>query len=53
MVRFAEEARDVGRERRQHLLALVHAFSILNERTVVAEALQTQGPQPLGQTRID
>jgi len=53
MVGLAEEAGDVGRQGGRHQLALVHAVRTLHQFAVVSEAAQTQGPQPLGEARID
>src|SRR5690606_33012538 len=33
--------------------ALVHAFDALDQGAVFAKAAQSEGPQPLGQSRID
>ena len=53
VVRFAEEARDVGGQRRQHLLAFVEAFAAGHQGAVVLEAGQAERAQALGQPRID
>src|SRR5262249_7060529 len=53
MMRLAEEARDVGGQRRDHLLALIGAFAGRDERAIFAEALQPERAQALGEPGID
>ena len=53
MVRLAEEAGDVGGQRRQHLEPLVRALRRPDEIAIVAEALEIERAQPLDQARID
>ena len=53
VVRLAKEARDVGGQRGDHLLALADPLAAGDQRAVVAKALQPQRPQPLGEPRVD
>ena len=50
---FAEEARDVGGQRRQHLQPLVSAFGRLDQVAVGAEGLEFEHAHALGQSRVD
>ncbi len=52
-MRLAEEPRDVGGQRRHHLLALVRAARLRQERAIIAERLHSEDAEPLDQARID
>ena len=53
VMRLAEEARDVGRQRREHLQPLVRAVGAADEIAIIAEVSRSERAQPLGQARID
>src|SRR5271166_1238460 len=53
MVPFAEEVRDVGRERREHFEPFVATCIGFDEVAIVFKTLQIEGAQPFDQARVD
>src|SRR3546814_13171254 len=53
MMVLAEEAREIGRQVRQHLPARHHTFRRGHQGAILPEALQAKRPDMLRQPRID
>ncbi len=53
MVRLAIEARDVGRQRGEHFLALAGAAGGFHEVAIIAKGVELQRAQPLGEPGVD
>ncbi len=53
MMRLAKEARDVGRDRVDHLVTLDRALAALHKRTIPFEVFHAERTQTLDEARID
>src|SRR3954467_5316768 len=53
MVHLAEEARHICGQRSNHGLAFIQTLTARHQSAIIAECLDANSPQPLGEARID